>query len=438
MTDAIKPPREMGKLGSTLMSVNAMVGAGIFAMPALLYAAIGAFAPWMIMIVGLLVGAGVIVMARLAAMFRQSGGPQLYAEAAFGKQAGFQVGWMLLIAIISSRAANFYVLTSYMAVLLPALEDPLWQRGAILFLLVAMTWLTISGMRKATAGLVVGSILKLSPILLLCVVALAKGGIATEVELPTFSEAEAVILLIFYAYSGTIANSYAAGEVKNPRRTIPKTMLLSLAIIIIFYMVVQWAYIAAAPNPDEDLTPLTAAARAVMGETGALLLTLAAIFSIATNQLTFYIGGPRIMYGMARRGLLPHWLLPLSSKSHTPMASILFFSALVALVSLTGGFEFLAIVSSVFSQLVGLAAYAAFVAFRTRGHEGIVEGMTLNWWAIIVVASAFNVAALWQAPERAWLIGAGMMVLGFGLNLITRSQPADAAEVFFDEPPREA
>ncbi|KEO85487.1 hypothetical protein EH30_13270 [Erythrobacter sp. JL475] len=79
MTETNKPPRVVGPLGATLMSINGMIGAGIFALPALLYAEVGNFAPWMFLIFGLLFSASIFISARLSNMFRASGGPQLWA-----------------------------------------------------------------------------------------------------------------------------------------------------------------------------------------------------------------------------------------------------------------------------------------------------------------------------------------------------------------------
>jgi amino acid transporter len=83
MEESAKPPRVVGPWGATLMSINGMIGAGIFALPALLYAQAGDFAPWMMLIFGLFFSCGILVAAQLATMFRSSGGPQLYVEAAF-------------------------------------------------------------------------------------------------------------------------------------------------------------------------------------------------------------------------------------------------------------------------------------------------------------------------------------------------------------------
>lgn len=85
-----KPPRVVGPLGATLMSINGMIGAGIFALPALLYAEVGDFAPWMFLIFGLLFSCSILISARLSTMFRSSGGPQLCHKRHSGPSSVFR------------------------------------------------------------------------------------------------------------------------------------------------------------------------------------------------------------------------------------------------------------------------------------------------------------------------------------------------------------
>lgn len=432
MSEIKTPPRVVGPIGSALMNVNGMIGAGIFAMPAILYSTLGSFAPWMILIVGLMVGCSTLVVAQLASMFRQSGGPQLYAQAAFGAGPGFQVGWLLLIAIMSSRAANFHVLVTYLAAIFPYFADPLAHTVAVLALIALLTWLNILGMKAAVGGLVIGTVLKLAPIVLICLVGYASAGISTEFEMPTFGAIEGTALLIYYAFAGGITNSYAAGEVKNPRRTIPLSMIASLGLIIAFYIFVQFAFNAVAPPMDDAGTPLAAMGQALLGETGAIVMAVAAIFSIATNQHTFYMAGPRILFGMARRGLLPIQLAHLSPRSEVPDYAIYLFSAIVALLSLTGGFVFLAETMGAGSQIVMLCCLGAFIVLRMRGHAGHEVKIEPVWWLLIAIGGAYSLFALAQVSLATFALVAVLIGFGTGLYFIARRSDVEVPEPEFD------
>ncbi|MEJ2257994.1 MAG: APC family permease [Woeseiaceae bacterium] len=433
MAETSRPPRVVGKLGATLMSVNGMIGAGIFALPAILYAEVGNFAPWMFLIFGLLFATGILISARLSNMFRSSGGPQLWAQVAFGPFTGFQVGWIMVLAMAAGRAATLYVLVSYLAVIFPAFLEPAWRFIALAFLLVAMTWLTTSGMKNSIGGLAIGTVLKVTPILLLCLVAFRSGGIATEFTLPDFGAFESAALLVYFAFSGANSAAYSAGELKNPRRDLPITMLASLGLIMMLYMAVQWAYIAAgAPRGGGDTAPLAAAAGAVMGDAGVLLLSLAAIFSIATNCLNFYIAGPRVAYAMADRGLLPETFAHVSPRFGTPDRAILLFSVIVAVMLTSGAFVFLATVTSLGAQCVTLLYIFAFVVLMRRNHRNHDGQLAPYWWPVIVAGAFFALFSIAQAPARAFLLLAALLVVGTALYFLARRSEISAPEPILD------
>jgi len=427
------PPRVVGKLGATLMSVNGMIGAGIFALPALLYAEVGNFAPWMFLIFGLLFSAGILVSARLSNMFRASGGSQLWTQVAFGAFVGFQTGWISVLVMASGRAATLNVLVSYLAVIFPVFADPAWRALALVLLLTSLTAIAISGMKRSVGGLAVGTLLKVTPILLLCAVAYASGGIATAFVLPQFGAFENVALVVYFAYSGAASATLSAGELKKPRRDLPITMLASLAIIIVFYMAVQWAYIAAgAPASEGDTTPLAAAAGEVMGQPGVTLVSVAAVFSITTNALNFFIAGPRMVYAMADRGLLPATLARVSDSVASPYCAILLFSGIVALMLATGAFVFLATVTSLGGQFVVLATIGAFIVLMRRPHGDHDGVLRVYWWPTIAVAGTFAVFSILQAPASAFLLLGGLLAVGTVLYFIARRGEASAPEPIFD------
>lgn len=433
VTEVTKPPRVMGLAGATLMSVNSMIGAGIFAVPAVLYAATGSFSPWMFLIFGLFQACTVLVTARLASMFEASGGMQLYVQTAFGPGAGFLTGWLMVIAMAAGRAAVLFVLVSYLAVFFPALEAPQAKQLAVLVILAGLAALSLTGMRNAIGGLAIGTVLKLAPILVLCVAAFAAGGFAVTFVPPDLGNIGSVAVLTYFAFNGTASATTSAGEIRDPRRTLPLAMLMSLAAIILLYMIVQWAYIAAgAPASSGDATPLAAAAGAVLGPAGVVLLTLAAIFSIATNCIAYFIAGPRVVFAMAERGLLPPALAHISARFLTPDRAILLFTLLVAGISFSGAFAFLASVVSLAAQVVVLGMFAAFVQFMRRGHDGRVEGLTPVWAIIVAIGAGFAIYIASQVPREAFVLLAGLVLAGSVVSVLARRGKVTTPAPIFD------
>ena len=113
-----------------------MIGSGIFALPAILAAAVGTFAPWMMLVGALLMLPLVLVFALHATRFDSHGGPVLYAGEAFGKFFGFQAGWTRYASGVVAVAANTQVAIAYLAVLFPVLEDPVLKASAVIAFIV--------------------------------------------------------------------------------------------------------------------------------------------------------------------------------------------------------------------------------------------------------------------------------------------------------------
>ncbi|MCC6915590.1 MAG: amino acid permease, partial [Rhodospirillaceae bacterium] len=104
--------RAITPFGAALLVLNGMIGAGIFVLPATVSAATGAWASWLFLAVGLFFITIALSFAELASYFRDSGGPVLYAGAAFGPAAGFASGWMLWLGRVTAIAANINVVVT--------------------------------------------------------------------------------------------------------------------------------------------------------------------------------------------------------------------------------------------------------------------------------------------------------------------------------------
>lgn len=422
MTEAASPPRVVGTFGTVMLSLNSVIGAGIFALPAVLYAATGNFSPWMFLIFGLLQSFNVLVLARLATMFEASGGVQLYAQSAFGPLAGFLVGWLMVLAGAAGRGAALSVLVDYLAVFFPALADPLAKQLSVLLLIAALCGLTLAGMRNAMNSLAIGTVFKLAPIAVLCLIAFASGGVAVSSTLPSIGEFESVALFTSYALAGAAGANATAGEIKDPRRTLPRVMLTTLAGTTLFYMAVQWAYLAAgAPASSGDATPLAAAAGAVMGEAGVVAISVAAIFSIATVSLTSFIQAPRVIFGMAERGLLPPILRRISQRFQAPDTAIILFTLMAVVISCSGLFSFLAAVNVLATRIVGLAGVVVLIRFQLLLPKSQGGGMTPFWTLVIAIAAAYGLFICAQAPLSAYSLLVGLLLIGSLLYRVARA-----------------
>lgn len=416
MENKTELPRTVGFWGTALLPINGMIGAAIFALPALLVAQVGSFAPWMMLVGALLVLPLALVFAALAGRFDAHGGPVLYATAAFGPFLGFQAGWTRYASGVVSVAANSHVAIAYLAVLFPALAEPLLKTIAAATFIVAITTINLLGMRASVGVLGVITTGKLVPLAGLVIVGLATRDPAIGFALPNFSAFESVVLLSFYAYTAFENATFAAGETKNPHRTIPLALMTTLAAVTAFYMLVIWAYLAVGPVGRHEDNALAAAAGMLAGPVGAIAIAVAAVFSIAGNTLGGGIVIPRMTYGMAESGLLPAIFAHISRRFLTPDVSILFFGAVAVTFSLSAGFTTLAAASTL-SRLITYLLTALALPVLDR-----CEATSAPAWHLPVAALA-AVATLWvasQASAEAYQIIAVLLMLGCGLYLFAR------------------
>ncbi len=416
------PPRTMGLFGASLLPVNGMIGAGIFALPATLFLAVGNFAPWMMLLGGVLFLPLVLVFAWLSARFDHSGGPILYGEAAFGRFAGFQAGWARYASAIVTVAANTHVMVSYLATIFPALDGPVLRPLVVAGFIGFITVVNLFSLRSSVATLSMLTAIKLLPLLALVGASLFAGEPQLGLVLPEFSDAETVVLLTYYAFIGFEYVVLPAGEMKNPRRDVPLALVAMLAAVTLLYMLVIWAYIAVDPGAPVDAeNPLALAAQEAMGSVGALAIVIAAAFSIGANNFAGGIALPRMTYGMAERGMLPRWFMAVSPRLGTPVNSILFYGGASIAFGLWEGFMVLALAGTLTRLLTYLIAAFGLPVIEWR--EGRIDPLHAGV-SLLTVISTIWVGT--HADAQSWKVFGGLVIAGSLLYFLARRErPAE-------------
>ena len=417
------PPRAMGWAGAALLPVNGMVGAGIFAAPAVMYAAIGDFAPWMFAIMALLFLPIVWVFAQLASRFDGSGGPQLYAQAAFGPFLGFQAGWLRYVSTAASGAANTHVLVSYLAALFPAADGPVMRPLLVVLILSTFAIINIVGIKRAVAFLGTVTVGKFLPIAGLALAGLVLSPPEFTAALPQFSAVESIALIAFYTFMGFEGVVLSAGEVKQPRRTLPSVLLVSLGLIALLYMAVQWAYIGVGGGGAEDDMPLATMAGQLAGPWAASVIAVAAVLSITANTFGDVINVPRLTFGMAEHGLLPRAFMHVNARFLTPDVSILALLAWQVGFGLTGAFVFLAVASTLIRIGTYILCALALPALRRREIAKGEGGWSIGFIAMPVIAILTCIWVASQAEMDAFLTLLAAVVIGSVLYFVARRDP---------------
>jgi amino acid transporter len=399
--------RDVGIWGAVLLALNGMIGAAIFGLPGILDARIGSFAPWLLLLAGIGIMPVVLCYADLAGRFDSSGGPQIYAGTAFGKFIGFEAGWMLYAARAASLAANAHVLAAYAGALWPPLNGPL----TIIVTVSAITLVNVVGIRRAVDTLGGMTMLKLAPLILIGTLGLLLVPIPTP-NLPDFSAVEAVALTALYAFVGFEAATIPAGETRDPKRNIPRALLLTVTGVTLLYVVVQLAYSASGIGESE--APLAELAGKSLGPAGVILLGITAIASVLANQLSAITSISRITSSFADQGMLPRWFGDISPRFATPANSIVVVGGIGLALALSGKFETLAVVSTVarlFSYLACIAAVPRldFLAGRIRWARGVLLPFVAG--TLVLWAASHSNFKEWRAFVAFFAVGALLYLL---------------------------
>ncbi|HEV2748347.1 MAG TPA: APC family permease [Allosphingosinicella sp.] len=408
--------RDIGWFGSAFLAFNGVVGASIFALPETLYTGFGTFSPWLFPLFGGLILLIAVPFARVASLFPLSGGPVLYT-ARFGPLVSFQAGWLYYVARVTALGANSNVFVTYAATLWPPLAAGVPRAAAILLLCGTLTLVNVVGVRRAIRTLDALTLLKAAPL-----VAMAVWGLVASARplpefagLPPLSEVEVAALLVLYAFVGFENSVIPAGETRDARRTVPRALIATVVATIALYLLVQLAYVAVMEPGEGGDAPLVAFGTALAGPAGGLLLTVAALFSLAGNLSGSMTSTPRATFALARNGLLPGWFGAVSERYRTPANSILFMGAAGALLALTGSFVWLAVVSTLARLFVYALSLAALPAAQRE--DGGRAGAAYAW---IAAGLAVCVWAACQSDWAAWRMLLALVAVGTGLYWIAR------------------
>lgn len=407
-----------------MLALNAVIGAGIFALPATVAARAGLMSPWLFLIIGTLVITIVLTFAELASYFRESGGLVLYTTTAFGPLVGFGTGWIYFISRVSAFAANSTVLALYLGTVWPWVATGTGRTVLITALCVALTYANYTGVKDGVRTLAVFTFMKLTPIALLLIVGLQHVSADTffPSEFPVIEDLGGTVLLLIYAFVGFESTSIVSGESKNPRQSVPKAMVNTLIGIGILYFLIVLVYVSVLPNAGEEGTSLITVGEVLFGPIGLIAITLAAVFSIGGNLAAIMLAVPRLTYAMAEHNLLPKWFGVINKKHSTPGNSIIFLGALALVLALTGSFVQLAIASSLTRLISYILCIAALPTIRRQADEEVrAQAYRLKGgYSIPAIAMVVCVWIAAQSKPETWIFTGKLLLIGLVFYVIAR------------------
>jgi basic amino acid/polyamine antiporter, APA family len=423
--------RAIRKWDLVAIALNGIIGAGIFGLPSRIYALTGTAS--ILALVGCAAGVGLIVIcfAEVSSRYNKSGGPYLYARQAFGPTIGFEVGWMLWLARLTSFAANCNLLVLYLTFFWPGVSTALPRALVITGVVSSLTIINLIGVRRATLVGNAFTIAKVFPLLLLVGVGLffiRTQNFHSTIN-PGYRSFSTSILLLIYAFTGFETAVIPVGEVKNPRRDLPVALLVALSVVTVLYTLIQVVCIGTLPGLAESTKPLADAAVAFMGSVGGAIITAGAAISIMGNLSIIVLAAPRIPFAMAELAQLPRVLSAVHPRYKTPHISILVSGVIMLVLSLSGSFLQALTISTLARLFSYMATCAALPVLRRKADAPaalfkVPGGAVLSGLAVILSVWLLSTVS-WDEGRNTIVAAAIGMLLYLGLRYSNRRQSSN-------------
>ena len=416
--------RDIGFFGAAFLVLNAMIGAGIFALPGKVAVNAGLLSPWLFLAVGVVFLAVVLTFAELASYFRESGGPVLYATYAFGPLAGFGTGWILFLSRMTAFAANANVMATYLGSLFPWFGSGIGRAAVISVLTLGLTYANIRGVKDGVRTMGFFTVLKVLPLLLLVLLGLQH--VTADTLIPSASavigDLGGTTLLLVYAYVGFETMAVTAGETSEPRRVLPRALMRTVIGTGILYFLIVLVFVAVIPDDTYADATLVDVGRMLAGPAGAIVITMAAVFSIGGNLAGTMIAAPRLIFALAENRLLPAWFGNIHPKYATPDHSIVVMGGLAMVMALTGSFVELAVASSLSRMLSYILSIASLPIIRNRAGKAMHARAyrIRGGYAVPLVGLAICLWLTAQATAENWRTVGILLAIGFVLYAVER------------------
>lgn len=350
-----KLQRKLGLFPATNIVVANMIGAGIFTTSGLLMA--GLNDPILMLVLWLVGGiialCGAMSYGELGAAMPGAGGEYLFLSRLYHPVFGFLSGWVSFIVGFSAPiAASALGFSEYFTRAVSI--DFMGPEGTKTFLAVAVvvifTILHYTGIKSGAFIQNILTILKVALIVFLLLAGFLSGNGNTE----NFSAGGGVgpglagwktiglsLMWIMFAYSGWNASTYLGAEIKNPMKTLPRSLLLGTVIVMLLYLGVNALYVYST-SPDEMKGVISIGGLAMgklFGPSADTLFSLLIAFALFSSLSAFIIIGPRVYYQMASDGLFFKSVAKIHPKFGVPSNSILLQGFIAVILALSGTFE---------------------------------------------------------------------------------------------------
>ena len=417
--------RRLGVFDATMIVMGGIIGSGIFMNPS--NVAREVHTPGLILLPWILGGAialfGAFVYAELATVRPEAGGQYVYLRDAYHPMVAFLYGWaLLLVTQTGGMAAVAVTFANYFR----ELTGVTWSPKLIAVItLVVLTVVNCYGVRAGSNVQSVLMVTKLAAIAMLVTI----GWLGTRAAIapvsppadarPLIVSLGAAMVPVLFAYGGWQTASFVSGELKNPRRDLPRGLLIGVVGVVLLYLAVNAVCLAVlgAGGLAATTTPASEVMRRALGGTGAVLIAA----GIAVSTVGFLSQGmltaPRVYYAMARDGIFFQAVGRLSPTSRAPVVAIILQGAWASVIALSGSYDkilgYVVALDAVFFGLTG----ASLIVFRRRKETQGADAFRVagHPWTTLIFAIAFWIVAFNTVIDQPKSAGIGVLILIAGI-----------------------
>lgn len=367
---------KMGLFSIILFGFNGIIGSGIFLLPGKAYASIGPASILVMLFDAILVASIAFCFAEVACLFEKNGGPYVYAKEAFGDFAGFEVGFLKWITSITSWAVVAAAFSEALSTITPISLPK--QKIISITLVTVLTCLSLLGIKTSKLLNNVVTIGKLVPLIIFIVVGvfflnfenfhfndMNKFFVPVEGTTIMQSFGQSAITM-FYAFTGFEAIAIAAEDMENPKKNLPKAIVIVIILVTIFYLLIQSISISVLGDKLSTVdAPIQEAFNVMIGPAGKYLVAVGTIISIGGINIASSIVTPRSAAAVADDGILPK-IMSKKNKNNVAYMSVILSGVFTILLSLTGTFQQLLALNVVARFTQYIPTCLSLIVFRTK------------------------------------------------------------------------
>jgi len=394
----IKLERSLSIWEVTLMSIGIIIGAGI-------YVVIGEAAGltgnslWISFIIGAVVATFTgLSYAELSSRYPKAGAEYVYVQNSFGKTYAWLAGWLLIAGNIIGGATVALGFSNYFSALFHTPIIPI-----AIVALVFCGIILILGIKETASVTILFTLIEAIGLFIIIFIGMQKFGSVDYLQLT--NGIKGIIeggVLIFFSYIGFQSITRLAEETKQPKKSIPKAIIISIIATTIIYILVAIAAVSVIPAEELSLegAPLARIAETAFGKNSFVLLSAIALFSTFNTALMMLLSGSRLVYGISKEKALPKLFSKVSKKTLSPWTAIVGVVFVAILFLFIGDLKYIANLTNftVFSVFVIINGSLIFIRVKKPIKKGFKVPISIGKIPILplfgIITSVFMIMNL--------------------------------------------